>query len=179
MKKSAFLFLYIAFLILLSAGSVFLILYFYDCSAFFRSLFEGGQGAVIGPVSSGGGFAAQTKFVGRISLYIFMGIIVIQFVAFFLAMTILRLVKKSTEHIDLKLQKLENADIFLDLPLYVGLFGTVASFIVMTFNPQVSRLIAYSSTLIGIIFSVSLRTIVLFPTRQYLLVEKSEHLAGE
>lgn len=179
MKKSAFVFLYLFLLILLSAGSIFLILYLYDCSAFFRSLFEGGQDAAIGPVASGAGFSAQSKMVGRISLYIFMGIIVVQFMAFFLAFTILRLIRKSSEQIELKLKKIENADIFLDLPLYVGLFGTVASFIVMTFNPQTSRLIAYSSTLIGIIFSVFLRTTVLFPTRQHLLVKKSEHLAGE
>ena len=64
---------------------------------------------------------------------------------------------------------LENADIFFDVPLYVGLFGTVSAFLVMTFSPQSSRLIAYSSTLIGIIFSLILRLAMLWPLRQKLL----------
>ena len=63
----------------------------------------------------------------------------------------------------------ENADIFFDIPLYVGLFGTVSAFLVMTFSPQSSRLIAYSSTLIGIIFSLILRVTMLYPLRRRLL----------
>ena len=67
------------------------------------------------------------------------------------------------------MKKLENADLFLDLPLYFGLLGTVASFIVMSFNPNISRLIAYSSTLVGIIFSVILRLIFQYPLKQALI----------
>ena len=46
----------------------------------------------------------------------------------------------------------------------------------MTFSPQNSRLIAYSSTLIGIIFSLILRLILLYPLRRELLAgnENSE-----
>ena len=56
-----------------------------------------------------------------------------------------------------------------DVPLYVGLFGTVSAFLVMTFSPQSSRLIAYSSTLIGIIFSLLLRLTMYFPLKNKLL----------
>lgn len=79
----------------------------------------------------------------------------------------------------LKLKKLENADIFFDVPLYVGLFGTVSAFLVMTFSPQSSRLIAYSSTLIGIIFSLILRVVLLFPYRQKLLGCDNNSEAGK
>ncbi|MGN1366732.1 MAG: hypothetical protein ACI406_15280 [Victivallis vadensis] len=79
----------------------------------------------------------------------------------------------------LKLKKLENADIFFDVPLYVGLFGTVSAFLVMTFSPQSSRLIAYSSTLIGIIFSLILRVVLLFPYRQKLLGSDNNSEAGK
>ena len=72
------------------------------------------------------------------------------------------------------MKKLENADLFLDLPLYFGLFGTVSSFIIMSFNPQVSRLLAYSSTLVGIIFSVVLRLVMQYPIRQRFLAEMNE-----
>ena len=39
----------------------------------------------------------------------------------------------------------------------------------MTFSPQSSRLIAYSSTLIGIIFSLVLRLTMQYPMRHKLL----------
>jgi hypothetical protein len=58
--------------------------------------------------------------------------------------------------------------------LYFGLFGTVSSFIIMSFNPQVSRLLAYSSTLVGIIFSVILRLALQYPIRQRFLAEMNE-----
>ena len=77
--------------------------------------------------------------------------------------------KRSTEAVSVRLKKLENADIFLDLPLYFGLLGTVSSFIVMSFNPNISRLIAYSSTLVGIIFSVILRLVFQYPLKQALI----------
>jgi hypothetical protein len=39
----------------------------------------------------------------------------------------------------------------------------------MTFSPQSSRLIAYSSTLIGIVFSLLLRLTMQFPLKNKLL----------
>lgn len=177
-KKKMFILIYIALAVLFAGLSVSLISYFYDHSVAFRSLFEGDNGAPIGAVSSGAGFASQAKAMGRVSLYIFSAIIVIQFLVLFLGMTVLRFIDKGNDSIEVKLARLHNADIFLDLPLYVGLLGTVASFIVMTFNPQTSRLIAYSSTLIGIIISVFLRTTMLFPIKQHLVTEKAK-LSGE
>jgi len=177
-NKKMFILVYIALAVVFAIVSVWLSSYFYDNSVSFRSLFEGDNGAAIGSVTSGEGFAAQTKNMGRVSLYIFSAIIVIQFLVLFLGMTVLRFIDKSNDSVDVKLARLNNADIFLDLPLYVGLLGTVASFIIMTFNPQTSRLIAYSSTLIGIIISVFLRTTMLFPIKQHLVTEKVK-LSGE
>ncbi len=177
-NKKMFIVVYIALAILFTIVSVAVISYFYDNSVAFRSLFEGDANAAIGAVASGTGFESQAKAMGRISLYVFSGIIVIQFLVLFLGMTVLRFINKSDDSIDVKLARLSNADIFLDLPLYVGLLGTVASFIIMTFNPQISRLIAYSSTLIGIIISVFLRTTMLFPIKQHLVTEKVK-LSGD
>jgi len=177
-NKKMFILVYIALAVVFAIVSVWLSSYFYDNSVSFRSLFEGDNGAPIGSVTSGEGFASQTKKMGRVSLYIFSAIIVIQFLVLFLGMTVLRFIDKSNDSVDVKLARLNNADIFLDLPLYVGLLGTVASFIIMTFNPQTSRLIAYSSTLIGIIISVFLRTTMLFPIKQHLVTEKVK-LSGE
>ena len=177
-KKKMFIVVYIALAVVFAILSVSLISYCYDNYVSFRSLFEGDNGAPIGTVEPGEGFASQAKALGKVSLYIFSAIIVIQFLVLFLGMTVLRFIDKSNDSIDVKLARLNNADIFLDLPLYVGLLGTVASFIIMTFNPQTSRLIAYSSTLIGIIISVFLRTTMLFPIKQHLVTEKTK-LSGE
>jgi hypothetical protein len=106
-----------------------------------------------------------------ISIALFVGILIVQLFALFTASIVIHKIRISQDQNSVKLKKLENADIFLDLPLYAGLFGTVASFIIMTVNPQASRLIAYSSTIIGIIISVALRTILLFPYRQQLLTQ--------
>ena len=173
-NKRMFIVVYIVLAIVFAVVSVALISYLYDNSVAFRGLFEGDSNAAIGAVASGAGFESQAKAMGRISLYIFTGIIVIQFLVLFLGMTVLRFIARSVDSVDVKLARLNNADIFLDLPLYVGLLGTVASFIIMTFNPQTSRLIAYSSTLIGIIISVFLRTTMLFPIKQHLVTEKTK-----
>ncbi len=78
-------------------------------------------------------------------------------------------IKNSNDSADLKLKRIDSADIFLDLPLYIGLFGTVASFVLISFNPQASRLVAYSSTLIGIIISTLMRIFIHYPLKQQLL----------
>ena len=113
--------------------------------------------------------AARGELAGRISMLIFSIITVMQFLAFGVAYVVVDGIRRSPDGCKLKLRKLENADIFFDVPLYVGLFGTVSAFLVMTFSPQSSRLIAYSSTLIGIIFSLILRLAMLWPLRQKLL----------
>ena len=85
-------------------------------------------------------------------------------------------IRRNKESAALKLKRLDNSDVIFDVPLYVGLFGTVSAFLVMTFSPQSSRLIAYSSTLIGIIFSLLLRLTMQFPLKNKLLgvAEKEE-----
>jgi hypothetical protein len=176
MKKGLRLFLMVFLFVMLAASCFALIQYFYQTSSFFRGLFEGANGnGNSGNVGAGAGYTTGSNtqewnvFYSKLSFYIFASIMVMQCTALFLAATVFVGIRRSLDTIDLKLKKMENADIFLDLPLYIGLFGTVSSFIVMSFNPQISRLIAYASTLIGIIFSVILRLSLQFPIRQKLL----------
>lgn len=180
MKKTiSSIILNIVILLLLVAGCVFGIFFLYDYSDFFRSLFAGSPAAL--PLDNGsdlpveGLITMSKQFCNQLSLYLFSAIVAVQVGALYTAIIVVGLIKKNGDDPAMKMKKLENADIFLDLPLYVGLFGTVASFIVMSFNPQTSRLIAYSSTLIGIVISVILRTTVLFPYRQKLLSAKKEN----
>ena len=142
-------------------------------SAAMRDIFCGtnSAGEVLGAVPPGSenSLAARGELAGRISMLIFSVITVMQFLAFGVAYVVVAGIRRSSDSCKLKLRKLENADIFFDVPLYVGLFGTVSAFLVMTFSPQSSRLIAYSSTLIGIICSLILRLAMLWPLRQKLL----------
>lgn len=108
------------------------------------------------------------------SVALFGMIVVLQVFAALVAFNVFRNIKGSDGSTKLKLKQLQNADIFLDLPLYIGLLGTVVSFIIITFSPNMGRLIAYSSTIIGIIVSVILRTILLYPYRQKLLLLESD-----
>ena len=144
-----------------------------------KNLFCGSGGDALGNVaqSSPESLAAQDEKFGRISMLLFSVITCAQFFAFALAWMVTNNIRISTETFQLRLKKLENADIFFDVPLYVGLFGTVSAFLVMTFSPQNSRLIAYSSTLIGIIFSLILRLILLYPLRRELLAGSDSEVA--
>jgi hypothetical protein len=68
-----------------------------------------------------------------------------------------------------KLQLLEAIDVYFDLPLYFGLLGSVASFILVTFFPDAGLMFAYASTAMGIIVSVILRLGYHTPFKQELL----------
>jgi hypothetical protein len=116
----------------------------------------------------------RARFTGKISMLIFSAITVLQFVAFGAGVGVVSRIRRNNESAGLKLKRLDNSDVIFDVPLYVGLFGTVSAFLVMTFSPQSSRLIAYSSTLIGIVFSLLLKLTMEYPFRQKLL-----HLADE
>lgn len=64
-----------------------------------------------------------------------------------------------------KLAEIENQDILFDLPLYVGLFGTVLGFILISRGWSSSRDAAYISTVVGIVASAALRLSVLRPAK--------------
>ena len=69
----------------------------------------------------------------------------------------------------LKKQMLENAEFYFDLPIYLGLSGTVFSFILLTFDPSGSRLIAYGTTVTGILLSLYMRGFLLMPLKKELV----------
>ena len=170
----AALYAVIAILIILIFG------YFYKTNDFFRSLFEGNV-TTSTQLAAGNDIREAAKTVesinrnaAHLSLFILVFIVILQAFAFVTAAAVFSGLKRSTEAVSIRLKKLENADLFLDLPLYFGLLGTVARFVVMSFNPNISRLIAYSSTLVGIIFSVILRLTLQYPLKQTLICAAAE-----
>ena len=172
--------IYNVVIIALAILIVLILSFLYRKNDFFRSLFEGNVTAPT-QMASENDIREAAKNVEQInrtaahlSFVILTVILILQAVAFMLAAKVFSALKRSTEAVAIRLKKLENADLFLDLPLYFGLLGTVASFIVMSFNPNISRLIAYSSTLVGIIFSVILRLVFQYPLKQALITAADE-----
>ena len=177
MKKNSARFVPIALVVL--GGIIFVVLmnYWFENSGSLRALFSGGDsGSVLGevPENSGASLAMRTRTAAKVSMMIFSVITVLQFVAFAVGAVVVNGIKKTQGKTVQRQQMLDNAEIFFDVPLYVGLFGTVSAFLVMTFSPQSSRLIAYSSTLIGIIFSLVLRLTMQYPLRRKLINEAAE-----
>lgn len=130
---------------------------------------------VVGEVTQGStqSIAAKKEFIGFVVFCIFAGMVSFQVFTFGLAMMISRGIMNSATKATNKLKKFDNAAIFFDLPLYSGLFGTVASFMVISFSRESSLLIAYSTTLIGIVSSVILHIAVLYPAKRKLLNENN------
>ena len=155
--------------------------YLFNHSSAFRSLFSGDAGEAVGEVAqnSPASMAARTRMAAWISMLIFSVITALQLLAFGVGAVVVNGIKHTTDSVAVKIKQLDTANIFFDVPLYVGLFGTVSAFLVMTFSPQSSRLIAYSSTLIGIIFSLLLKLTMEYPYRKQLLRLSEKNNEGE
>ena len=93
----------------------------------------------------------------------------LQLFALAVALHVIGNIRRMQEPLKLRLTLLDNAEIFLEVPLYIGLFGTVLAFLVLSLSHSGSLLIAYSSTLIGILFSLVLRLALYYPYRKKLL----------
>jgi hypothetical protein len=146
----------------------------------FRALFAAPGSDVYGNVAveSGETLARRSELTAQISMWIFVFITSLQMIALWVGYAAISNIRHSTDAVTLKIKNLENSEIFFDIPLYFGLFGTVSAFLVMTFSPQSSRLIAYSSTLIGIIFSLLLRLTLQYPLRRTLMRQAYEEEAA-
>lgn len=164
-------------LILVVLGGILIILdKMYDTSPFLQNAFGNttvNQAGIRVPTDEKGGTLnlLSAELGGKLSMMIFVLILLLQISSFAIATKVFTSIRRSKFSSYIKDEKLKNADIFCDLPLYIGLFGTVSSFLLISFSPQSSRLVAYSSTLIGIIFSVVIRLSLVYPAKQELLVE--------
>lgn len=83
-------------------------------------------------------------------------------------------VKKSGSSIEERFQHLAAIDVYFDLPLYLGLLGTVLSFILITIYPEAGLMFAYVSTGIGIVVSVILHLFYLTPYKQELIARRED-----
>ena len=174
-------FLPVIILFIIGAAFVVGMVTMFENSPIVRTLFSGDSGETVGEVAqnSPASIAARTQMAAWVSMLIFSVITALQLLAFGLGAVVVRGIKNNEDSNSSKIKQLDNAGIFFDVPLYVGLFGTVSAFLVMTFSPQSSRLIAYSSTLIGIVFSLLLKLTMEYPFRQKLLRLTDESKTGD
>ena len=105
--------------------------------------------------------------------------VVLQLTAWVAADRKIRSIRNSASPDAEKMQLLDNADIFFDLPLYFGLLGTVLSFILITVFPDAGLMFAYVSTALGIILSVFVRIRLFTPYRQSLILALNQSAAAE
>lgn len=174
MKKGK-VWMMILFVLVAGGAFVWAMRYGFEHSELLRGAFSGSAYDVVGEAGpdAGATLAERSRLTALVSMYIFSVITVLQFAALATGVGVVSGIRAGDAPAELKLKQLDNAEIFFDIPLYVGLFGTVSAFLVMTFSPQSSRLIAYSSTLIGIIFSLILRLSLQYPLRRKLIADKS------
>ena len=84
----------------------------------------------------------------------------------------INVIKRTRASATLKLKLLENEDNLFDLGLYIGLSGTVASLILLTFGVITASLMAgYTSTLFGILFTALVKIVHLRKFKRKLLIE--------
>lgn len=126
------------------------------------------------PMILTGDVAGQSAFqltdaTTTLSLLVIAFSVIMQLIAWIAAVQKLGAVKKSGMGIDERFMQLDAIEIYFDLPLYFGLFGTVLSFILITLYPEAGLMFAYVSTALGILVAVILRLFLLTPYRQELI----------
>ena len=99
---------------------------------------------------------------------------VVQSALYALNLIKLREIRQQSAASELKLRLLDNEEHMFDVGLYVGLGGTVLGLILPTFNLiQPSLMVAYASTLFGIIFVSLLKICHVRPYRRTLILDSS------
>jgi hypothetical protein len=126
-----------------------------------------GAGGTVGAMAAAG---ADSAFLS--GTVVLLSLVVHAIVWFYVRGKIRQVEDDETTSPELQLRRLENMDVFLDLPLFTGLALTVIAFILITLNAGMSRHFAYTSTVVGILSAVSLRIRYLYPLKERLIQAK-------
>lgn len=100
--------------------------------------------------------------------------IVLQSYIFFLGRKNIEKIKNSNHTTETKLQLMESSSLMLDLPVYMGLLGTILSFSLILYFPDWGKILGYISTVVGMLYSVALRLKYEIPFKKKLIIEVSE-----
>ena len=136
------------------------------------------RAAAAEPMVASEAVSAAQRADKRLGEYLSYGVIalavILQLTAWSAAAVKFHAVKRSGEDAFTQLKHLDAIEVYFDLPLYFGLFGTVISFVLITLFPDAGLMFAYVSTALGIIVSVILRLLYLTPYRQQLIAGKAQ-----
>ena len=129
----------------------------------------------------GPGAAARTsasttlRFYDQSDTLIAMGVfLVLQGSIYIFCLTKLAEIRRQALSSPMKLRLLENEENLFDAGLYLGLFGTAASLILLTLNfIKPSLVSAYSSTLFGILFVALLKIFHVRPYKRTLIIDSA------
>ena len=103
------------------------------------------------------GPTAQISILDSTAFWFFVFVAIDATIALYTKKTLTNIIQRSDiTHSD-KLSEIANQDILFDLPLYVGLFGTILGFILLSHGYSSSRDAAYISTVVGIVASAIMR----------------------
>jgi len=129
-----------------------------------------------GASAGGYGLSSPISTKTRVENFIIPGIIISMFAVG--QFVVIRHTKRKLDGIrasayskEIKKAKLDNMDIHFDLPLYLGLLGSISSFMIILTMKSGGQMLAYTSTLIGIIASALMRIVLLCPYKDELLLE--------
>ncbi len=112
-------------------------------------------------------FDSDTATLAAIGLFL-----VVQFLVYLICIIRIASIKRAKVPASLKLKLLENEDNLFDMGLYIGLFGTVASLILLTLGIVTASLMAgYTSTLFGILFTALVKIVHLRGYKRRLILE--------
>lgn len=125
------------------------------------------------PDAVGGSSGLASPASKMLSILFVVGAILAQLMVGFAARKRILKAKNEDGSPERRLRLLENQDAWLDLPLFIGLGGTILAFIFISLDAGVSRILAYSSTAAGIIVAVTLRMYFFQPAREALIRETS------
>lgn len=128
------------------------------------------------PVGGQGGTPPQRQGDSVWSLACFLIVLVVQLWTLSIAKRRLDEVKNESQPVAVKLSHLDNLETYFELPLYLGLAGSVGGFMLLTFYPMGGRILAYSSTVVGIFVCLFLRVRLLMPYRKGLIEAQAEEL---
>ncbi len=114
-------------------------------------------------------FSIDTDSATLVAIALFF---VTQLIVYVVCLTRINVIKRTRASASLKLKLLDNEDNLFDLGLYIGLFGTVASLVLLTFGVITASLMAgYTSTLFGILFTATTKIVHLRKFKRKLLIE--------
>jgi hypothetical protein len=126
-----------------------------------------------GAFAAGTGASTKSSLMDKKVLLTMLVFFVLQGLLYVASLVKLAEIRRQRVPSRIKLKLLENEDHLFDAGLYLGLLGTIVSFVLVSMKlyEHPSLMAAYSSTSFGILFVIAFKVLNLRPARRHLLLE--------